>query len=188
MGATGCQKTPVAEEVNRKLDKVHRIVIPKSMPMNIEAMPPIEDYHATNNPFVLPSGVSPTPDNTQETLDAVLVDDRFKASATNAKEALDLGVKYGRSVNIDTSRVRQTLENHPLDSLSYRGRIEHDDQISALVLSPDGIAHPVRVGQYLGKNHGKVSHINHHEIVIQEAILQEDGRYYEQVNYLRFYP
>lgn len=53
MSVMGCQKSSVTDEVDAKLDKIHRIAIPTPVPMNENHAPLIEDYHAANDPLSL---------------------------------------------------------------------------------------------------------------------------------------
>lgn len=194
MSVMGCQKSSFTNEVDAKLDKIHQIAIPTPVPMNENHAPLIEDYHAVNDPFAAPAGlvtVTASADTTQDKSKVVNADDKDKPieqSEEDTTKTPNPAIKYGKSVSIDLSRPRQVLEGYALNSLSYRGRIEQGGQVSALVLSPDGVAYPVQVGHYLGQNHGRITHIDRHEITLKEAIMQEDGRYYEHINRLRFHP
>lgn len=71
-------------------------------------------------------------------------------------------------------RERGILESIPLDSLVYMGNIEKRGRRVALVRSSDGKVHQVRVGSYLGENHGKVVAFNQHQISLRELV--SDGR------------
>lgn len=194
MSVMGCQKSSVTDEVDAKLDKIHRIAIPMPVPMNENHAPLTEDYHVANDPFVAPVGLTSftaSADMPQDEPKVVGVDDKSRSieqPEENITKTSKPAIKYGKSVSVDLFRPRQVLESYALNSLIYRGRIEQSGQVSALVLSPDGVAHPVQVGHYLGQNHGRIAHIDRHEIILKEAIMQEDGRYYEQINRLRFHP
>lgn len=182
---TGCQKTSVSDEVDGKLDNIHQTQIPTPVPKNIDATALMVDYQATNDPFVSPfytPSASDLTDGNAEKTKASSVTNVDKQPKSN------IGIYYGKKVRLDKMRPHEILENYPLSSLSYRGRIEQGGRVSALVLDSDGVVHFVKVGQFIGQNHGKISHIDRHEIIIQEAILQADGHYYEQINRLRFYP
>ena len=67
------------------------------------------------------------------------------------------------------------LETMPLDSLVYMGSIEKRGRRVALVRSSDGKVHQVRIGSYLGQNHGKVVEFNPQQITLQELVADGLG-------------
>ena len=67
------------------------------------------------------------------------------------------------------------LETMPLDSLVYMGSIEKHGRRVALVRSGDGKVHQVRIGAYLGQNHGKVVEFNQHQITLRELVADGLG-------------
>lgn len=92
----------------------------------------------------------------------------------------------GRVIQVDPNRQKSFLEAYELSSLKYKGRLIEKGQQVALVQSNDGGVHRVLVGQYLGKNQGRVLAIDERFIHIQEVYLGVDGRYYEQKAQLVF--
>lgn len=86
----------------------------------------------------------------------------------------------GDPIAIDTNRVREPLESYELSSLRYHGSISDDVRLVALIMSPDGIIHRVITGQYLGKNHGKITHIDSRTIHLIEAVADTQGGYYRR--------
>ena len=56
----------------------------------------------------------------------------------------------------DLLRPRDFLESFNLDSLSMVGTLEQGDGLWALVRDPNGGIHRVTIGNYVGKNHGKI--------------------------------
>lgn len=76
----------------------------------------------------------------------------------------------GTGLSPDPLRRREVLENYSLDSLRMAGTLEQDDQTWALILSPDGILHRVSVGNYLGRNHGRITSINAQGIELTELV------------------
>ena len=51
---------------------------------------------------------------------------------------------------------REYLERYELDTLSMVGTFSNEESYWALVRDPEGVIHRVPVGNYIGKNHGKV--------------------------------
>jgi type IV pilus assembly protein PilP len=80
----------------------------------------------------------------------------------------------------DPLRRKEELEQYPLDSLDMVGTLEREQARWALILSPDGILHRVRVGNYMGKNNGQVTSINPERIQLVEIVPDGGGRWREK--------
>ncbi|MGK2927623.1 MAG: pilus assembly protein PilP [Lysobacterales bacterium] len=75
----------------------------------------------------------------------------------------------------DLQRPREYLERFELDTLDMVGTFAKESSEWALVRDPDGVVHRVAVGNYLGKNHGKVSMISNDELQLSEFIADGVG-------------
>jgi type IV pilus assembly protein PilP len=75
----------------------------------------------------------------------------------------------------DLQRPREYLERFELDTLTMVGTFEKETSEWALVQDPDGVVHRVAVGNYMGKNHGKVSEISNDEVQLSEFIADGVG-------------
>lgn len=75
----------------------------------------------------------------------------------------------------DLQRPREYLERFELDTLEMVGTFSKETSDWALVKDPDGVVHRVSVGNYLGKNHGKVSVISVDEVQLSEFITDGIG-------------
>ncbi|ELA09442.1 pilus assembly protein, PilQ [Moraxella macacae 0408225] len=65
-----------------------------------------------------------------------------------------------QAVHPDETRIREPLESFDLDQLTYIGNVVSDSgEISALIKTPEGRVASVKVGNYLGKNHGQIQQI-----------------------------
>ena len=73
----------------------------------------------------------------------------------------------------DMTRVREVLEEFPLDTLKMVGALERDGQRWALIKSEDGTLYRTRKGHYIGQNFGKIKRITETEIEISETV--QDG-------------
>lgn len=62
------------------------------------------------------------------------------------------------------------LETMPLESMVYMGNIEQRGRRVALVRAEDGRIHQVRIGSYLGRNHGKVVGFDQQVITLRELV------------------
>jgi len=70
----------------------------------------------------------------------------------------------------DFNRNREPLERYPLDSLRMAGTIKQRGETWGVVRSADGIVYRVRIGNYLGQNHGRVVKITEDRILLTEII------------------
>jgi type IV pilus assembly protein PilP len=75
----------------------------------------------------------------------------------------------------DLQRPREYLERFELDTLVMVGTFAKEASEWALVKDPDGVVHRVAVGNYMGKNHGKVSGISNDEVQLSEFIADGAG-------------
>jgi type IV pilus assembly protein PilP len=78
------------------------------------------------------------------------------------------------------NRNREELEAYELDSLRMVGTLDDDDDEWGIVLDPDGAVHRVSVGNYLGINIGKITHVYEDRIELREIIQNSDGRWEER--------
>ena len=82
----------------------------------------------------------------------------------------DVTSSRGTGPRPDFERSREYLERYELDTLSMVGTFSNDESYWALVRDPEGIIHRVPVGNYIGKNHGKVVNISGTEVDLSELI------------------
>ena len=78
------------------------------------------------------------------------------------------------------NRNREELEAYELDSLRMVGTLDDDDDEWGIVLDPEGAVHRVSVGNYLGVNIGKITHVHEDRIELREIIHNSDGRWEER--------
>ena len=83
----------------------------------------------------------------------------------------------GGAAGPDKDRVREFLEDFPLDSLKMVGTIEMRGTLFALVKDGEGTVHRVHAGNYIGQNHGKIVGISETEIHISELVSDGQGNY-----------
>lgn len=79
----------------------------------------------------------------------------------------------------DTDRRREALEAFELSELQFVGTLEQE-QIWALVRAPDGVIHRVQVGNYMGRNYGKIMSISENEIQLKEIVPNGRGGFIER--------
>lgn len=80
----------------------------------------------------------------------------------------------------DPLRSKEELEQYALDSLRMVGTLEQDETRWALITTPDGILHRVRVGNYLGQNNGQIIRIDPAQIELTEIVGDGTGHWQER--------
>lgn len=98
--------------------------------------------------------------------------DPFEPFFQQEEEATAVASASG--IKPDFNRNKEELEAYPLDSLRMVGTLTQDNTMWGIVKSPDGIVHRVQVGNYMGKNYGKITNILEDRIELAEII--PDGR------------
>lgn len=106
--------------------------------------------------------------------------DPFDSSVLEAKTVAEIP----ESVLIDKNRVPEFLESFPLDSLRMVGTVFKEKELWALVRIPDGAVHRVKTGNYIGKNHGKITSIKDVGLSLSEIVDNGFGGYKERDNEL----
>lgn len=80
----------------------------------------------------------------------------------------------------DLNRNKEELENYALDSLRMMGTLEQGPEIWGIVRTPDGTIHRVQTGNYIGRNHGKITHISEDSIELTEIVVDSRNRWQER--------
>lgn len=88
----------------------------------------------------------------------------------------------GRRLDIapDTTRQRELLEQVNFDALSMVGTLSRDGQIWALVDDSRGGIHRITVGNYLGKNYGRVVNTTGSQLTVLEIVPDGTGGWIER--------
>lgn len=88
--------------------------------------------------------------------------------------------RTGENIKPDFSREREYLEGIDLGSLRMVGSLEKGGTLWALVSETSGAVHPVRDGNYLGKNHGKIVSTSETQIELLEIVADGLGGWLER--------
>jgi type IV pilus assembly protein PilP len=82
-----------------------------------------------------------------------------------------------KTVKPDESRVKEFLEQYTFDSLDMVGTLARDGTDWTLVRDPDGGVHRVTLGNYLGRNHGKIVEMTDTYLAVVEIVTDgtQDG-------------
>jgi len=86
----------------------------------------------------------------------------------------------GNSLAPDPLRRKEELEGFALDALRMVGTLEQNQTKWALIRSPNGILHRVRVGNYLGTNNGQIVNISDEAIQLTEIVSEGPGEWRER--------
>jgi type IV pilus assembly protein PilP len=79
----------------------------------------------------------------------------------------------------ELNRRKEPLEAYPLDSMAMVGSVSKKGQPYAL-LRVDNLLYQVKVGDYLGQNYGRVTHIGETEIALREIVQDAAGEWIER--------
>ena len=99
--------------------------------------------------------------------------DPFRQSLSEGSD--DVRSSVGTGPRPDFERSKEYLERYELDTLSMVGTFSKEESDWALVRDPEGVIHRVPVGDYIGKNHGKVVEISNAQMSLSELISDGGG-------------
>jgi len=82
----------------------------------------------------------------------------------------------------DPTRPKEPLEAYSLDALRMVGTLEQDQDQDrwALITTPDGMLHRVRVGSHLGRNNGEIVAIHPDELQLTELVEEQPGQWQQR--------
>lgn len=84
---------------------------------------------------------------------------------------------------VNTKRPKQPLEQFALESLSFVGLMRKGSITWALISRMDGLISSVQLGDYMGKNEGKIISIKEDSIQLEERVLVS-GNYTKKIEEL----
>ncbi|AMO57875.1 pilus assembly protein PilP [Endozoicomonas montiporae] len=77
--------------------------------------------------------------------------------------------QLNKNVKPDLNRDKDYLEQFDIESISLVGSISNEDGLWGLVRSSEGV-HRVKVGDYMGRNHGRIDYIDERELRVLEIV------------------
>ncbi len=87
----------------------------------------------------------------------------------------------GTGLRPDLDRIKEPLEDFPLDTLRFKGTIDDKDGIKwGLIFAPDNTIHRVIEGNYMGQNHGRIVGVSDQVIELTEIVPDGLGNYIER--------
>ncbi|KHO64639.1 MULTISPECIES: type 4a pilus biogenesis lipoprotein PilP [Pseudomonas] len=84
-----------------------------------------------------------------------------------------------KDIKPDENRVRQFLEGFNIEMFEMVGSLSNAEGMFALVRGAGGV-HRIRIGDYLGRNHGKVVAIETGKVDVLEIVPDGDGGWLER--------
>lgn len=87
--------------------------------------------------------------------------------------------KGSQEVKPDETRVKQFLEGFNIEVFEMVGTLSNDGGMFALVRGAGGV-HRVKVGDYLGRNHGRIMAINEAKVDVIEIVPDGEGGWLER--------
>lgn len=104
--------------------------------------------------------------------------DPFQPLQQPEEQAAEIAKANG--IKPDINRRKEELEAFPLDGLKMVGTVVMNTHLWGLVKASDGTIHRVQVGNYMGKNYGKIIRIVTDKIEIMEIVPDKPGSWREQ--------
>ncbi len=135
---------------------------------NIEPLPPIKPYEH----YVYQAAEKGLRDPFESFLETKPEDIDTKSKEVDAAQQ--------QYVDEIQTHNREELENYELDAMRMVGVLERADDLWAIVKDQSGTVHRVQVGNYLGRNFGKITNIQEDRIDIREIIKDAQGRWQER--------
>ena len=80
----------------------------------------------------------------------------------------------------DPNRRKEELEQFPLDSIRMVGTVDLNDIFWGLVKTKDRTIYRIKVGNYMGQNHGQITSISEDKIELTEIIPKKPGGFMER--------
>lgn len=81
------------------------------------------------------------------------------------------------AIKPDNDRAKEFLEQYTFDSLAMVGTLEKGEADWTLIQDPEGGVHRVQVGEFLGRNHGKIVEMTDTFVAVVEIVSDgsDDG-------------
>ncbi len=103
----------------------------------------------------------------------------YKLRSEELVEVKDTGLTKEMAHEIH-HRNPENLEQFELDSLRMVGTLENADENWAIINDPDNTVHRVKVGNYMGRNIGKIINVFEDRVELREIIQDSNGRWDER--------
>lgn len=113
----------------------------------------------------------------------------FKYSATAMRAPFDVPIDVKELVRIggpssdvkpDENRSKEFLERFNLEGLQMVGSLEQRGRLWVLIDDKNGIVHRVTVGNYLGRNHGRIVEVSDSQLSVVEIVSSGESSWIER--------
>jgi len=111
----------------------------------------------------------------------------FQYSAASLRSPFDVPLditqiirNQNSDIRPDENRPRELLESYPLSNLSMVGTITRGGTEWALLLDETGLVSRVTIGNFMGRNHGRIVGISETQIDLVEIVPTGDGFWMER--------
>ncbi len=127
------------------------------------------------------------PKGTIEPLPAFLPYEAFTYSAASLRHPFQPPMKIdltqrqkgSKDIQPDETRIKQFLEEFNIENFIMVGTLTNDAGMYALIRGGDGV-HRVKVGDYLGRNHGRIFEISEAGVDVLEIVPDGEGGWLER--------
>ncbi|NKQ13185.1 type 4a pilus biogenesis lipoprotein PilP [Pseudomonas sp. SST3] len=127
------------------------------------------------------------PKGTIEPLPAFLPYEAFTYSAASLRHPFQPPMKIdltqrqkgSKDIRPDETRIKQFLEEFNIENFVMVGTLTNGGGTYALIKGGDGV-HRVKVGDYLGRNHGRIVEISEAEVDVLEIVPDGEGGWLER--------
>lgn len=102
---------------------------------------------------------------------------RYSSAAAHSPFEPPKKIVIKNNIQPDTKRPKEELETYALDSLQMVGTFSRNHKLWALVSAPNGVIYRVTIGNYLGKNYGRIEKIDKDYLEMQETVNDGQGNW-----------
>ena len=128
-----------------------------------------------------PGRIEPLPEIKQiETFVYVPGNRRNPFLPTQSAESEEVAVQDDGGLAPDPNRRKEELEQFPLDSIRMVGTVDMNDTTWGLVKTSDKTIYRVKIGNYMGQNHGQITSITEDKIELTEIIPKKPRGFMER--------
>jgi len=106
--------------------------------------------------------------------------DPFKPIVQPEQQNAAPEISPGGGIKPDSARRKEEMETFALETMKMVGTVNMKSTLWGLVKTDDGTIHRVKVGNYMGKNYGKIIRISLDKIELMEIVPDKPGRWREQ--------
>ncbi len=111
----------------------------------------------------------------------------YSATAMRAPFDIPIDVKELLSMNgpssdvkPDENRTKEYLERFNLEGLQMVGSLEQRGQLWVLMDDQNGLVHRVTVGNYMGRNHGRIVEVSESQVSVIEIVSSGESTWIER--------